>query len=69
MKEPDGDSVKIDVEKDSKPYKREKPIFKKTKMHYSKNILEDTDSSALIELSTKNSPNKIKSIMIKAELI
>ena len=69
MKEPDGDSVKIDVEKDSKPYKREKPIFKKTKIHYSKNILEDTDSSALIELSTKNSPNKIKSNTIYHKVI
>ena len=63
MKEYDDDSMNIEVKNQKVPYKREKPIFKKNKKrknNNSKNILDEPDSSTLIELSTKksSSPNK-----------
>ena len=65
MKEYGNDSLNIDVDNldNSKlPYKREKPSFKqnpKRIKHY-KNILDDPDSSTLIELSTKKTSNQNK---------
>ena len=72
MKEPDDDNIEINKNKDNKPYKREKPIFKKaTEYHYTRKKLkplfkdinqEEKNSSPKkqIELSTinNNSPEK-----------
>ena len=58
MKEYGNDSVNIDVDNSKLPYKREKPSFKQNPKRlktYHKNILEDPDSSTLIELSNKKS--------------
>ena len=60
MKEYGNDSINIDVDNSKLPYKREKPSFKQNPKRvktYYKNILEDPDSSNLIELSTKKSSN------------
>ena len=69
MKEYD-DSVNINVIDQKVPYKRERPSFKQDmnkKKNYSKNILDEPDSSALIELSTKNSSSPNKSIINKTK--
>ena len=55
MKENNDDSINIGVKEENVPYKRERPTFKQGKRR--KNIIEDPDSSALIELSTINNPS------------
>ena len=71
MKEFEDDTMKIEQEKD-KPYKREKPIFKKStdfkhsrrNKPYIKDINEEDKYSSpkkQIELSTKNSGSPIES--------
>ena len=62
MKEYDDGSMNIDVENKDVPYKRERPLFKHSmkRKNYSKNILEEPDSSTLIELTTKDSSNQNK---------
>ena len=49
------DSINIGVKEENVPYKRERPTFKQGKRR--KNIIEDPDSSTLIELSTINNPS------------
>ena len=62
MKEYDDGSMNINVENQDVPYKRERPLFKHSmkRKNYSKNILEEPDSSTLIELITKDSSNQNK---------
>jgi len=67
MKENEEESIDVFTDQKS-PYKRPKPDFKKNskrKKNSSKNILEEQDSSAMIELSTKNDSNPGKRRLVK----
>ena len=67
MKENEEESIDVFTDQKS-PYKRPKPDFKKNskrKKNNSKNILEEQDSSAMIELSTKNDSNPGKRRLVK----
>ena len=68
MKENNDDSININVKEQNVPYKRERPTFKqnnKRKNNYYKNVLDEPDTSALIELSTKNSSSPNKNNLLK----
>ena len=61
MKEYGNDFINLDVDNNKTSHMREKPSFKqntKRKKNYYKNILDDNDSSNLIELSSKNGLNQ-----------